>query len=193
MLNRLGSYLLAMGIPGLLLISFIDSAAIPLTGGPDGLIMLLSWSDPAMAPLIVLAATTGSLLGCLVLYGIGQKGGEKTLSRFHPARIARIQRRMQAHGFWAILLAAFAPPPFPTKVIVLAAGVFKAGKVRLTMGVSLGRLIRYSILAYLAVRFGDRAAEIIKARYPVIFLVLLVCVAAAWLAGRITRKRAEVS
>lgn len=172
-LNRLNEYLLIMGIPGLLAISFLDSAAVPLAGGPDTVILLLAWRRPSMTLLIVAAAAAGSTLGCLVLYSIGRKGGDKALSRFNPEKIARVERRMQEHGIWAIIASVLAPPPFPTKLVILAAGVLRTGKLRLAAGVFVGRLIRYSLLGYLAARFGDQAAQILKEHYPAFFLALI--------------------
>ena len=194
MLNRLSEYLLVMGIPGLLAISFIDSAAVPLAGGPDAIILLLSWKNPGLSYLVVLAATAGSTLGCLVLYGIGQKGGEKGLSRFNPGTVARIERKMQKNGFWAVMIAVLAPPPFPTKIFVLAAGVLQTGKVRFSAAVSAGRLIRYSLLSYLGARFGDRAAGILKEHYPAIFIILLGCILLILIFRRLlSRKKAARS
>jgi membrane protein YqaA with SNARE-associated domain len=162
-----------MGIPGLLAVSFLDSAAVPLTGGPDALVLLLAWHRPPKTFLIVLAATVGSTLGCLVLYGIGRKGGEKALSRFSPERSARIERRMQQHGIWAIIASVIAPPPFPTKLVILAAGVGRTGKARLAAGVFTGRLMRYALLGYLAAEFGDDAVQILRAHYPALSLILI--------------------
>ena len=193
MLNRLSGYLLVMGIPGLFLVSFIDSAAVPLAGGPDGLILLLSWKHSGLTPLIVLAATIGSVLGCLVLYGIGMKGGEKALSKFSPDRIARIHRKMEEQGFWAVMVSVMAPPPFPTKLAILAAGVLRTGRWRFSAAVFAGRLIRYSLLGYLAARFGDRAAQIIKNQYPAIFLVLIAAILLIILIRRLAfRKRSRL-
>ena len=172
-LSRLNEYLLFMGIPGLLLISFIDSAAVPLAGGPDAVIILLSWRRPAMTFLIVLAAAVGSTLGCMVLYGIGRKGGERALSRFNPEKVAWIERKMQDYGVWAVFAAVLAPPPFPTKPVILAAGVLQASKLRFAASVFAGRMVRYSLLGYLGAKFGDQSAEIIKAHYPEIFIALL--------------------
>jgi membrane protein YqaA with SNARE-associated domain len=172
-LNRLGSYLMIMGIPGLLAISFLDSAAFPLVGGPDALIMLLAWQRPNLTWLIVLAATVGSTLGCFVLYGIGRKGGEKALSRFNPERAARIERRMQEYGILAITASVLAPPPFPTKLVILAAGVLRIGKIRFAAGAFTGRLIRYALMGYLAARFGDQAAQVLKKHYLEFFAILL--------------------
>jgi membrane protein YqaA with SNARE-associated domain len=172
-LARLNEYLLFMGIPGLLAISFLDSAAIPLAGGPDTVIVLLSWRKPAMTFLIVLAAAIGSTLGCLVLYGIGKKGGAKALSRFNPERVAWIKRKMQEYGAWAVFAAVMAPPPFPTKPVILAAGVLQARKLRFAASVFAGRLVRYSLLGYLGAKFGDQSAKIIKSHYPEIGIVLV--------------------
>ena len=50
MLNRLNNVLLLMGIPGLLAISFLDSAAVPLAGGPDALLAVANNSNPLDRP-----------------------------------------------------------------------------------------------------------------------------------------------
>jgi undecaprenyl-diphosphatase len=172
-LTRLNEYLLIMGIPGLFIISLLDSAAVPMPGGPDAVILLLAWRRPGMAYLIVLAATVGSVLGCLILYGIGRKGGEKALSRFSPGKIAWIERKMQEYGTLAVTAAVLAPPPFPTKPVILMAGLLRTGKLRFVSGILVGRLIRYSLVAYLGAKFGDHAAQILKAHYPVISIVLI--------------------
>jgi len=171
--SRLNEYLLLMGIPGLLAISFIDSAAVPLAGGPDAVILLLSWQRPSMVLLIALAATVGSTLGCMVLYGIGRKGGEKALSRFSPGKREWVERKMREYGIWIIIASVIAPPPFPTKLVILAAGVLRTGKVRFISGVFIGRLLRYSALSYLGAAFGNEAARIIKENYPALSLALV--------------------
>ncbi len=172
-LASLNKYLLVMGIPGLLVISLLDSAAVPLAGGPDAVIMLLSWQRPALTWLVVLAATIGSTIGCLILYGIGRKGGEKALSRVNPERVAWINGKMQDYGIWAVIAAVLAPPPFPTKPVILAAGVLGTRKLPFLSGVFAGRLARYSLLGYLGAKFGDESAQVLKAHYPTILLALL--------------------
>lgn len=161
-LNYLSEYLTVMGIPGLFVISFLDSAFVPLAGGPDAVILLLAWQRPAIFFWIALTAAVGSAFGNMILYGIGRKGGEKALARFHPDRVALIEQKMRLYGVWAVFGAVLAPPPFPTKLVILAAGVLKAGKIRFAVSVFCGRLIRYSLVAWLAAEFGDEAAEIIK-------------------------------
>ena len=177
LLNRLNKLLLILGIPGLFAIAFIDSAAVPLAGGPDALILLLALSRPAMVYLIVLAATTGSMLGALVMHGIALKGGEKILSRFKPEKIAWAEKKIMEHGTWTVIAGIIAPPPFPTKLIVLAAGFLRMSRLRFCVAVFIGRLVRYSLLGYLAVIFGKHAAQILKDHYSAIFLVLIGSVA----------------
>jgi membrane protein YqaA with SNARE-associated domain len=171
-LSRLNEYLIFMGIPGLLAISFIDSAAVPLAGGPDAVILLLAWQRPGLFFLIALAAAVGSTLGCMVLYGIGRKGGEKALARFSPQKREWVENRMKEYGIWIIIASVIAPPPFPTKLVVLAAGVLRTSKIQLVAGAFTGRLLRYGLLAYLGAQFGDEAARLIKAHYPALTITL---------------------
>jgi membrane protein YqaA with SNARE-associated domain len=174
LLDRLSQYLLVMGIPGLFLIAFLDSAAVPMAGGPDFVILLLSWQEPSMIYLIALVAAAGSTLGCFVLYGIGFKGGEKALSKFSSRKREWVETKMRDYGIWIIVASVIAPPPFPTKLAILAAGVLRTSRIQLLVGVFLGRMLRYSVFAYLGARFGDEAADVIKAYYPELAVALVI-------------------
>ena len=161
-LGSLSEYLTILGIPGLFFISFLDSAFIPLAGGPDVVILVLASLRPPVFLWIALTAAVGSTLGNVILYGIGRKGGEKALVRFNPDSVARIEQKMRIYGAWAVFGSVLAPPPFPTKLVIIAAGVLKAAKIRFAVSVLCGRLIRYSIVAWLAAKYGNRAEAIIK-------------------------------
>ena len=183
-LTHLSEYLAVMGIPGLLIISCLDSALVPLAGGPDAVILLLAWQRPAMFLWIAMTATIGSTLGNMVLYSIGRKGGKKALARFNPDSVVRMEQRMNRYGAWVILGSVLAPPPFPTKLVILAAGVLRIGKVSFAVSVFCGRLIRYTLIAWLAAKFGDRAAAMIK-EYSIEAAGVLVGVILLFLAIRI--------
>jgi len=60
--------------------------------------------------------------------------------------------------------------------VILAAGVLRTGRFRFSAGVIIGRLIRYSFIGYLAARFGDRAAQVLKEQYALISLILIGCI-----------------
>lgn len=178
-MHRLYGFLLLWGIPGLLGIAFLDSAAVPLVGGPDFLVAVLAWQRPLDIFLIILAAAVGSTLGCLILYRIARAGGEMALSRFSAEKRAWVKQKLDHNAFTAVAAAVAAPPPFPTKLVILAAGAFQVNQIRFVNGVLAGRLLRYAILAYLGARFGNEAAGVIKQHYPVFLVVLL----AALIAG----------
>jgi len=164
-LERLGQYLLVLGVPGLFLIALLDSAAIPMVGGPDAVILLLSWRHPSQLPAIVLAAAIGSLFGCLILYRIGRTAGRFVLDKYAEEKRARVLRLIERNAAWAVFLSVILPPPFPTKPMILAAGVSGTPLTAFSGSVLAGRLIRFSLLAWLGMRFGDQAAQIIKAHY----------------------------
>ena len=79
---------------------------------------------------------------------------------------------MRQYGIWVIIASVIAPPPFPTKLAVLAAGVLRTSRLQLVAGVFLGRLARYGTLGYLGARFGATAAEVIRANYPALAVAL---------------------
>jgi membrane protein YqaA with SNARE-associated domain len=171
-LERLSQSLMLLGIPGLFAIALLDSAAIPLVGGPDGIVILLAWQRPAQSPWIVLAAALGSMLGCLILYRIARAGGGMVLARIAPKKPEWVKRQVEKNSFLAVFLGVVVPPPFPTKPIILAAGAFRTPLASFTTAVGTGRLIRYSLMAYLGSRFGNQAAQVIRSHYLAVLLSL---------------------
>ncbi len=189
-LQRLSHYLLVLGIPGLFAVSLLDAAAIPLVGGPDGFVILLAWQKPAQLAWIVLAAALGSTIGCVILYRIGRAGGNLALSRLAERKQAWVKKQVENNAFLAVFLGVTVPPPFPTKPVILAAGVFRTPWVTFCAAVLIGRLLRYGVMAYLGFRFGDQAAQIIKSQYPTILLTLTGLALLILLTRRLLRSRA---
>jgi membrane protein YqaA with SNARE-associated domain len=186
LLERLNKYLLLLGIPGLLVITFLDSAAVPMMGGPDALVILLAWKRPMQVLPIILAATIGSTLGCLVLYRIARAGGEMALSRFSAERRAWMKQKLDRNTFVSVAVGVAIPPPFPTKFVILAAGAFRVSQMRFANGVVVGRLVRYTALAFLGAQFGDKAADVIRDHFSA-FALSLAGVLALYLVFRLFR------
>ena len=180
--------LLALGVPGLFLIALLDSAGIPLPGGVDVLLLLLAWQQPSQFVLIVLVAATGSTLGCLVLHRIGRTGGERAVRRLGPEKRAWVTRKVRENDVAAMLVAVLAPPPFPTKVFMLVAGIVGMPWTRFAGAIFVGRVVRFTAEAYLAVRLGDRAFETLQRHYPTIgaalALAVFLLVAVKWIRKR---------
>ena len=187
-MDGLRDNLLALGIPGLFLIAFLDSAGVPLPGGVDVVVLLLAWQQPSLFVWIALAASTGSTLGCLVLYRIGRTGGERAVRRLDPAKREWVTRKVRENDVVAMLVAVLAPPPFPAKVFMLVAGIVGMSWTRFAGAIFVGRMIRFTGEAYLAVRLGDRAVETLQEHYPTIGATLALTVV-LYLAVKWIRKR----
>ena len=173
LLRSLNKYLLLWGVPGLLGLSFLDSAAVPTGGAPDAVVLVLAWQRPLQIIPIILAAAIGSTLGCLILYRVGRAGGEMALSRFSTEKRAWVKQKLDQNAFVAVAAGVAAPPPFPTKFVILAAGAFRVRQSQFAYGVLAGRLVRYAVLAYLGARFGDKAADVFKEHYSAFALALV--------------------
>ena len=187
-MDGLRDSLLALGIPGLFLIAFLDSAGVPLPGGVDVVVLLLAWQQPSLFVWIALAASTGSTLGCLVLYRIGRTGGERAVRRLDPAKREWVTRKVRENDVVAMLVAVLAPPPFPAKVFMLVAGIVGMSWTRFAGAIFVGRMIRFTGEAYLAVRLGDRAVETLQEHYPAIgatlALTVVLYLAVKWIRTR---------
>ncbi len=114
-----------LGAPGLFLISFLDSSILTFPIINDLLLIELSIVHPARMPLYALMATSGSVLGCVLLYFIARKGGEAIFHRKAGDHAHAIRHWVERNGFVGMLIAALLPPPTPFKFFVFAAGVFE--------------------------------------------------------------------
>ncbi len=146
-----------LGAPGLLLISFLDSSVLSFPIINDLLLIQLSMQHPARMPLYALMATTGSVLGCVVLYFLARAGGEAYFHRKAGARAHAIRHWVARNGFGGMLIAALLPPPTPFKIFVFAAGAFEAPVLGFASAITVARVFRYFGVGYLAVRYGADA------------------------------------
>ena len=181
-LTKLTHYLVSFGPLGLLAIAFLDSVMIPMPGGVDAVLLLLSASRPSWVLVYVAAATIGSTAGCVVLYYISQRAGHRALARFSESKQKRVKNLIDRYDVLSVLVASLLPPPFPFKLFVVSAGVFRLNLVRFTVAVAAGRTFRYLLEGYLAARYGDHAKEILGRYYPAIgvglaLLIIIVFVA----------------
>ncbi len=158
--------LVGFGALGILAIAFLDAALIPLPGGPDVVVMTLSHLNHSMMPLYVLAAVIGSTFGCLVPYWIGRKTGGAALRKFSEEKRARVSELIDRYDMWTMLVGAVLPPPFPFKLFLLTAGVFRMKILRFLIALTIGRTIRFALEGWMAVRYGEHASMIFKQHYP---------------------------
>jgi membrane protein YqaA with SNARE-associated domain len=157
-LTRLSEYLITFGAFGLFVVALLDSTFVPLPSSVDAL------------------ATTGSSLGCLILYLISRRAGTRALQRFSETKRQKVKNWIDRYDALAVLVVTLLPPPFPFKLFVVTAGVFRFSLLRFMLAIVAGRAFRFLLLGYLAVRYGSAAKEILAKYYPWIGLGLVVAI-----------------
>ena len=174
-----------LGAPGLFLISFLDSSVLTFPVINDLLLIELSMEHPARMPLYALMAALGSVLGCVLLFFIAEKGGEALFHKHAGKRAQAIHNWVVHNGFGGMLVAALLPPPTPFKVFVVAAGVFEVPLTSFTSAIALARLVRYFGVGYLAIRFGTDALPYLARHKWQVTAVVIGLVAASYLLSRL--------
>jgi membrane protein YqaA with SNARE-associated domain len=158
------SWASGMGGVGLFVIALLDSSFLSFPQVNDLLIIVLSTTYPARMPYYAAMTTAGSLIGCFMLYVVARRGGESLLrKRLKGKHVDRALALYQRYGLMAVLVPALLPPPVPFKVFVLLAGAAAVAPWRFGLAVVIGRGIRYFGQGYLAVLYGEQAAEFMKA------------------------------
>ncbi|HWP85888.1 MAG TPA: VTT domain-containing protein [Terriglobia bacterium] len=166
-MNRLAGWveqlLLPLGVWGLGTAAVLDSCFLPFPSGVDLWLITLSVRNPSRTPLYVLVAAAGSVAGASLLYLAARKGEEAFLKkkRIAAEKMERVRRKIERQGSLAVMVAALLPPPAPFKLFILAAGLLRFRWSRFAAALFVGRLIRYGLEGYLAVRYGRQAWQML--------------------------------
>lgn len=131
------------GYVGIFIVSLITASTIffPLPG--DALIFL---AGSTFNPLLTsICASLGSTIGELTAYYIGFAGkGITDVDK--KKRFKRYKKWFDKHGF--LLIPIFAFTPLPMDIIGIICGSLEYNKKKFFVGVLLGKIPRYVILAY---------------------------------------------
>jgi membrane protein YqaA with SNARE-associated domain len=162
-LSSIQDWASGLGGVGLLVIAFLDSSFLSFPQVNDILIIVLSTKYPVRMPYYASMTTVGSLIGCFALYFVARRGGEGFLrKRVKGKTVDRVIALYQKYGLLAVVVPALLPPPVPFKVFVLMAGAAAVSPLKFGIAIVIGRGIRYFGQGYLAVLYGERAAEFMK-------------------------------
>ncbi len=191
-LTRLSEYLITFGAFGLFAVALLDSTFVPLPSSADALMILLSTTNPSWMLLYAFMATAGSAIGCWILYLISRRAGARALNKFSEKKQRRVKNWIERYDAMAVLVATLLPPPFPFKLFVITAGVFRFSLLRFMIAIVCGRAFRFLLEGYFAVRYGAQAKEILAKYYPWIGLVLVAAIVAFVLIRRWVRRETEI-
>ena len=144
-----------LGGIGLVLLGLADNSVVPLTGSMDVLTIWLAARHREPWPYYALMATLGAVIGGYISYALARKGGKETMERkLYKRRSAKFCKAFERWGFSAVAVPALLPPPFPFLPFLLAAGAMQYPRKKFLAALTLGRGIRYSIVAWLGFHYG---------------------------------------
>ena len=107
------------GLTGIFAIALFESFIFPV---PTAIIITAGTALDLDPTSVVIIATIGSVLGAIVGYGIGYKGGRPILEKlFSKDKIKKTESLFEKYGLFAVGTAAFTPLPF--KIFTISAGI----------------------------------------------------------------------
>lgn len=163
MFHKFIDALVAYGPYGLLVLSFIDSAGIPIATGMDALLILIAVKAPHQAALGAALAVTGSLGGNAILYYVARKGGKRFLAQSQqPGKAHRFRLWFERYGLITIFIPALLPIPMPLKLFVAAAGALGTKMRSFLAVVAIARILRFGGDAWLGLTVGEESAGFLK-------------------------------
>ena len=119
-------------------------------------------------------ATIGAVIGGYITYGLARKGGKPALEhRVSKRKAAKIYQRFERWGFGAVAVPALLPPPFPLVPFLLAAGALQYPRKKFLAALTLGRAIRFTILAALGAVYGRHVTRFFSRYYKPALAVLI--------------------
>lgn len=148
-------WILRLGAPGLILVGLIDNSLIPIPGGMDIFVILLTAHHRSWWIVYALIATAGAMLGGYVTYRLARKGGKEGLEKkIGQSRARRVYRRFAKGGFSTVMVGAMMPPPFPLVPVLMAAGILQYSPRKFLTALGIGRGIRFFAIAFLGRVYG---------------------------------------
>jgi membrane protein YqaA with SNARE-associated domain len=163
-----------LGGIGLVLLGLADNSVIPLTGSMDVLTIWLAARHREPWPYYALMATLGAVIGGYITYALARKGGKETMERkLSKRRSAKFCKAFERWGFSAVAVPALMPPPFPFLPFLLAAGAMQYPRKKFLAALTLGRGVRYSIVAWLGFHYGRNILSFFSQYYKPALAVLI--------------------
>ncbi|MGA9798689.1 MAG: VTT domain-containing protein [Terriglobales bacterium] len=163
-----------LGGVGLILLALADNSVVPLPGSMDVLTILLAARHSNLWWYYAFVATVGAVIGGYITYGLARKGGKEAFERkLSKKTAAKVFKRFERWGFFAVAVPALLPPPFPIVPFLLAAGALQYSRQKFVAALALGRGIRFTIVAGLGAIYGRHIVRFFSRYYkPALFTLI---------------------
>jgi membrane protein YqaA with SNARE-associated domain len=163
LLRHLTDALMAWGPAGILLLSILDSAGLPVAGVFDALLILIAVERPSAAWYSAGLAVAGSTVGSVILYWTAHRGGRRFMNKAAPeGRAAKFREWFKRYGMVTVFVPALMPIPMPLKLFVISAGVLGASFTEFFIVVVVARVIRYFGEAWLGITLGRESTAFLR-------------------------------
>src|SRR5947207_7730245 len=174
LLGSAGKWLLRLGRPGLIVIGLIDNSVIPIPGGMDLFVILLTAHHRQWWWYYGLMATIGAVLGGYVTFRLSKKGGKESLEKkIGKNRAQKVYKKFEKGGFSTIALGSVIPPPFPLVPVLMAAGIIQYPRKKFLAALTLGRGVRFFGIAVLGKLYGTAILGWLSRYYKPFLYVLI--------------------
>jgi len=163
-----------LGGVGLVLLGLADNSIVPLPGSMDVLTIVLAAHHTQLWWYYAFMATVGAVIGGYITYGLARKGGKEAFERKLSKRTAEnVFKRFERWGFFAVAVPALLPPPFPIVPFLLAAGAMQYSRKKFVSALTLGRGIRFTLMAGLGAIYGRHIVRFFSRYYEPALLALI--------------------
>lgn len=166
-----------------------ESSFFPLP--PDVLLIVLSILRPPLSFVYAAVCSVGSVLGGVVGYFLGLKGGRPLLRRLiSEERIRFVERYYQKYDIWAVGIAGFSPIPY--KAFTISAGVFVLDLKRFIFISLVSRSARFFLVGLVIFLFGETAKLYVTKYFDTFSIAFVALLILGFLAVRFFVKRMAV-
>lgn len=155
----------------------LDSSFLFLPFGNDLLVVALVANKHGHDWIYASTAAVGSTIGAFFLTLLARKLGVDGICKLAGQKqFNRLKRWIGDRAAIAIAAGALAPPPFPYTLVVAAAGALDYPVWRILTTNLVARAVRFSILVWLAARFGKQVMQVAQSgpfRWTMIGFIVL--------------------
>ena len=142
-------YLTGLGYSGLFIAAFLAATILPLS---SEIVLSSLLIAGAPAPVMVVVATTGNVLGSLTNYALGYWASKALLQKWLRLSDAELERAEQRFARLGLVALLFAWVPVIGDPLTVVAGLLRIRLLWFLLLVTTGKLLRYLLVAQLTLQ-----------------------------------------
>ena len=157
-------FVLKFGGLGLLILGILDSSFLFAPWGNDLLVVALTARSPCGEHALLRGHVYHRFRIGLPVDRRDLASARRARSRKHlPARrVKRVEAQVRENAGKALAIASLMPPPFPFTAFVMATAALQYSRKRMVVIVGISRMVRFTIVGLLAMRFGSHILRWLK-------------------------------